>query len=218
MLKKTTILLALLTLVLTACGTAQANQTSSGSQAGLASNGKLNAASELIIGTMKLDGTAQAVTKNQAKQLITLWGVYKQLMNSDTAAQAEIDGLFKQIREAMSSEQLKAITDLKLTQSDMMSYMQAQGNSGANRPTQGNGSATNRNNNSGGGMPPGGMPSGGMPPSDFGGGPQGQASGTQTANSTPRAPSGANRLPPMLIDALIQYLQKIAGTAATPQP
>ncbi len=207
MIKKSAILLSLMALVLTACGTARA---------GTPNNGKLNPMSELIVGTLKLDGTGQAVTKDQAKELITLWEVYKQLMTSDTAAQPEIDGLSQQIREAMTSDQLKAIQDMKLSQTDVMSYMQPQGGS-----AQGSGSGTGRSNNSsgmpGGGMPGGGMPGGGMPPSgamppgDFGGNMQRQGTGTQTPNSTAGVRPNSDRVPSMLIDALIQYLQKIAA-------
>ena len=51
-----------------------------------------------------------------------------------------------------------------------------------------------------------------MPGGDFGG-PQTRASGTQTANATPRAPGGGmNRVPSMLIDTLIQYLKKVSAS------
>ena len=63
----------------------------------------------------------------------------------------------------------------------------------------------------GGIFPPGGIPMpGGMPGGDFGG-PQPQASGTRTANATPRAPgAGMNRVPSMLVETLIQYLKKVS--------
>jgi len=210
MLKKLTILIALLTLTLTACGAAQ-GQTRS--QSGAPATGKLNAMSELIIGTLKLDGTSQAVTKEQAAELIPLWQVYKQLMSSDTAAQDEIDGLARQIKEAMTARQLQAISAMKLTQADMMSYMQQARPGGSAQGSSG--TATGRNSNSGGfpggGMPPGGMPPGGMPGGDFGGS-QRQAPGTQTPNQTVGARGGMDRVPSMLIDTLIQYLKKLSAS------
>ncbi len=219
MFRKTLLLAVTLTLALTACSSAQNTQGNQGSQPGMAGNGKLNDMSELIIGTLKLDGTANAVSKEQAAALVPMWQVYKQLMTSDTAAQEEITGLGKQIKGTMTSEQLKAISKLSLTQADLMSYMQQAGPSGSGS-AQANGNSTSRGNNSGGGMPggmpgggPGGMP-GGMPggPGDFGG-PQTRASGTQTANGTPRAPgAGMNRVPSVLIDTLIQYLKKVSAS------
>src|SRR5512138_2902560 len=124
MTKKTLLLALTLTLALTACGSTQSSQTG---QPGMPGNGKLNPMSELIIGTLKLEGTANAITREQAAELIPMWQVYKQLMTGDTAAQEEIDGLGKQIKETMTSAQLSAISKLKLTQADQMTYMQQAG-------------------------------------------------------------------------------------------
>src|SRR5512143_873688 len=120
MLKKLTLLIALLAVALTACSSAQ-----------------------------PLDSTSQAVTQEQAAELIPLWQVYKQLTSSDTAAQAELDGLSTQIKEAMTAEQLKAISDLKLTQSDMMSYMQ-QARPQSKQQGSSSSSTSSGNGNSGG--------------------------------------------------------------------
>ncbi len=214
MFKKTLILAVALALTLTACASAQSSQGNQAGQPGTPGNGKLNDMSELIIGTLKLDGTANAVTKEQAIALIPMWQVYKELMTSDTAAQEEINGLDKQIKGTMTSEQLKAVSKMSLTQADLMTYMQQAGPSDGS--AQASGTATRRNNSSGGGMPggmPGGAPPmGGMPGGDFGG-PQTRASGTQTANSTQRAPgAGMNRVPSVLIDTLIQYLKKVSAS------
>jgi hypothetical protein len=45
----------------------------------------------LAFGTLKLAGTDQDITPEQAKQLVVYWRVYKELSQSDTAAQAEVD-------------------------------------------------------------------------------------------------------------------------------
>ncbi len=218
--KKIIIILAVLTITLTACGAS--SKTTTGSQNG----GTLSAMTQLVVGTLKLEGTDQAVTKQQAAELLPLWQVYQQLIASDTAAQAEIDGLAGQIRDAMTSDQSKAIADMKLTQADVVAFMQQQGVSMGPTPSAG-GSKSGTSNQGGSGFPGGGDPGGGMPPGGFPGGDPGggmpggntttrQGSSTQTANATPGAQPGRggnmNRVPSALIDALIQYLQKTAGS------
>ncbi len=80
---------------------------------------------ELAVGTLKLDGTAEAVTAQQASELLPMWEVYKQLVSSDTAAQAEIDGLrAAQIRASMTEAQQQSITAMKLGERDVFAVMQ----------------------------------------------------------------------------------------------
>jgi hypothetical protein len=207
--KKITVILVLLAFSLAGCSAAS-------TQSGAQGSGNLNPMSELIIGSLKLDGTANAITRDQAKELLPLWQVYKQLMTSDSAAQAEIDGLGSQIKDTLTSGQRKAISDMKLSQSDAFTYMQSQGGASTGS-TGGQGASSNSSRNSGaggfpggdlGGMPPGGMPdAGGFPGGGMPGGTSSrQATGTQTAN-TGRA-GNMDRVPTPLIDALIQYLQK----------
>ncbi len=200
-----------LALLLTACG------TSRGSQAGAPSGGSLSPMTQLIIGTMKLDGTTNEISKDQAAELLTLWQVYGQLISSDTAAQAEVDGLTKQINETMTADQRKAIEAMKLAPQDMSAFMQDQGagpsaSGTSDRP--GNTGGQSRGEGQGGGFP-GGGPGGGMPPGgmpDMGGGMAGGPSASQTPSATRQARSGdMNRVPTPLLEALIQYLQKKAG-------
>jgi hypothetical protein len=202
----------LLALLLSACGASAANKT------GASRGGSLPEMTQLLIGTMKLDGTANEVTKDQAAELVTLWGVYGQLINSDTAAQAEIDGLSKQITETMTADQRKAIAAMKLTQQDMFAFMQEQGGGTAaagSSPRQGSSGSSGQSSGRGqggfqGGGPGGGMPPGGMP--DMGGGMPGGPTTAQTPSATQKARGAAmNRIPSGLLNALIQYLQKKAG-------
>jgi len=217
MMQKLTILLILLAMTITACSSGAPSQN------GSANGQTLNAMSQLAVGTLKLDGTDNAITKEQAAQLLPLWQVYKQLIGSDTAAQTEIDGLSSQIRDSMTADQRKAITDMKLSQSDVFTYMQQGGGAASGASGQSDRSSTSQG--PGGGFP-GGDPVG-MPPPDMGGGMPGggmsggsttrQASGTQTANSGQSGaqsarPGNMNRVPSALIDALIQYLQKVAAS------
>jgi hypothetical protein len=123
MMKRLFTTLTLLTLLISACST----QTPQAAPA----QAELNTESKLIVGMFKLDGTDQAVTKDQAKQLVIYWQVYQEISQSDTAAQEEVDGLLKQIAGTLTETQTQAISDLNLSQRDVMSLMQEKGLTGS---------------------------------------------------------------------------------------
>jgi hypothetical protein len=197
-------ILLVFAIALTACS-ASADNTQ-------ADNGTLSE-TQLALGSLKLDETEYAITAEQANELLPMWQVYDELINSDTAAQAEIDGLVEQIEETLTAEQVQAITDMGLTQQDVFTAMQ-----GVNVTSSTSQSTTSVTVPSGGGMQAGGPPDGGGAPPDMGGGmsPAGAPSdaGTgQTQNA--QTGSGQARLasvPSALVQALIQSLeQKIAA-------
>jgi len=222
------VVLLIATLVLSACA-ATSTSSSSGSSA---TGGKqpLTGAPQMAVGILKLEGGANAVTAQQAKDLVPLWQAYSQLAGSDSAAQAELDGVVAQIKSTLTANQLKAIDGMNLTRQDMLTEISLLGLvPGAS--TTGTPQAFTFNPNSGGnngggapgGSAAGGPPSGGAAPSgggapsggfvagggsDLGGltGGQGQtgASGTQVAP----AQTQLNRIPNMLLNALIELLQK----------
>jgi hypothetical protein len=205
MMKKNIIGVLLVTIfILTACGT-NSSPTDSNNFSG---NASLPLAMQLVVGTFKLEGTANAVTADEAAQLLPLWQVYKDLSVSTSAAQEEINGLTNQIQEAMTPEQVQAITGLNLTRRDIFQTMQDLGIASANRP---NAPGTPRPNGQGGNFPGGG--SGGAP-----GGGQGFNNGqnlspqqiaTFQARREQNGGTGtqSNRIPPALFDALIKLLQ-----------
>jgi hypothetical protein len=218
--KTTFVLLLLFTLIMTACGgnaAPNAAAPASGTQ-GNPGAGELSASMQVAIGTIKLEGSDQAVTAEQAKELLPLWQTLNVLYSSDTAATQEIDALVTQIQETMTAEQTQAITALNLTRRDMMSIMQEQGLTfgGANSNAQSSNSTTN----SGGGFGPGG--GGFQGPPDGGGFPDGgpsfqrQDSSTQSTGSTDATTRAAalnpNRVPTPLVNAVIEYLKKKAGS------
>jgi hypothetical protein len=189
----------LLALILSACG----------STAGSTSSNELSAATKLIVGTFKLEGTQQAITSEEAKQLLPLWQVYSEMITSDTAAQEEIDGLVAQIQETMTSEQTQAIDGMGLTQRDIFAVMQEQG--GATRSQMGSTTNGTSGNNRDFGPPGGGPPPGG----DFfmGGGFQRQnssSSQSSTSNSQNTQSDQSSRLTSRLLEVLISFLEKKA--------
>jgi len=205
---KKTIVLSILALILTACGNSQT--------VSVQASDVLPVASQLVLGTIQLEGTEQAVTSEQAKELLPMWQVYQDISNSSTAAQEEVDGLIEQIQETMSTGQMQAITEMNLTQQDVFAAIRAQNISASSGSSQSsNYSGVNF------GSPDGGMPGGGPPDAGMVGGaaPDGGMGGASPITSTGQSPeteagSGLGRsagIPNILIDALIQYLEQTAN-------
>ena len=187
--------------------------------------------SKLAIGTLKLEGTSQAITAEQAKTLLPLWKAVKSLSSSSTVSTDEMTALYKQIQEAMTADQIKTITNLSLTQTDFQTLAQQYGvqmpQPGANpqgtpvaRSGRSSSGSTTGSNNNAGGFP--GGPGGGFPPDGGPGGVpgvQGQ-SGTNGTSATPRAqgtrpagagPRGAGGMNTIFLDPLIKLLGQRAA-------
>jgi hypothetical protein len=203
--------LILLTLTLTACGSASTGlQTATVSPAG-----SLPTVTQLIVGTFKLDGTDTAVTAAQAKELLPLWQVYSELLTSDTATQEEIDGLVAQLQETMTTDQMQAIKDMNLTQQDVMTVMQEQGAgvSSAVKDTSGTTSSTGGGigpPDGGGGMSMGAPPDGGGMAGGMSTGSQTSGTGNSTATVAGQAQAGGGTS--VLLEALIKLLKSKAGS------
>jgi hypothetical protein len=111
-------LLIVLTVLLSACSTA-ATGTATNS-----TDNDLPIVTQLAVGTLELAESGPDVTAEQAEELVLYWQVYKELGQSETAAQAEKDGLVAQIQETMTDAQIQAITDMALTQHDVFTALQ----------------------------------------------------------------------------------------------
>ena len=85
----------------------------------------LSEIARLAVGTLKLEGTDQAVTSEQANQLLTLWQAYQTLSASDTTAAAELEAVVNQIQNAMTSQQIQAIQAMQLTSQSVVETMQS---------------------------------------------------------------------------------------------
>jgi hypothetical protein len=213
-------LLTILILTLTACGSASNGTEPASNTQGSPAAGALPATTKLIIGTLKLEGTVDDVTAEQAAELLPLWQTLQVLSESDTAAQGETDTLIEQIQETMTAGQIQAINGMNLTQQDILTVMQDQGVQFGDATQQDNQGNSSQNND--GGVPgdrfPGGGPGSGFP--GGGGGPDGGFGGGQGQNLNPdqiataqasRQERSGNFIPPMLINALIDFLREKAG-------
>jgi hypothetical protein len=180
------------------------------------------------IGILKLQGTALAVTKDQATTLIPLWKAELSLSTSNTTAPAEIQALQDQIKGTLTADQVASIEKLDLSGTNMRTIMsslnlQSGFGNGGTRSTltpaqqqafaaRGGGGGGARGG--GGGFPAGGggggFPGGGAPGA-------GGAGGTGSSSTTRPTPVGgyANRarsaVNPMFVNAVINVLEKDAG-------
>jgi len=82
-----------------------------------------DARSQLMLGTIHLEETGNAITPEQAQALLPLW----QALQGGVTAQQEVAAVLKQIEGTMTSEQLEAIAAMQLTQEDLRTWMQEQG-------------------------------------------------------------------------------------------
>ncbi len=160
---------------------------------------------QLVVGSVKLEGTPNAITVEQAEVMYPLWVNLKTLMDQQNTGgrqpggdkqstpqqistpqnQTEINTILEDIQKAMTTEQLMAIVDLKLTQEDVTSFMEV------------NNITMNVGGSFGGNGPGGGEGTGGgQPPSDMG-----------SANMQPGQRGMSERIPGGLIDLLIQLLE-----------
>ena len=74
---------------------------------------------QLIVGTIKLEGSDQQVTAEQARQLLPLWQGSRALQRTGTGAQEEVAAVLNQIEDVMTPEQINAITDMRLTRTTL---------------------------------------------------------------------------------------------------
>lgn len=230
------IVLLMISLLVSACG-GNAAKSSTETAATENANGSLNQATELALGILKLEDSEQAVTVEQAEELLTLWQAYQALGNSETTAAVELESLVTQIQSSLTAEQADAIDRMDLTSESIIEVIQGLGmefgpgesprpditpQAGSDFPEfreMPQGGFPGGGAGLGGGVPGSGMRRGGDegPSFSFGGGDDmGGAMGLQ---GTPGA-MGQNRFSalgsqvnPMVLRVLIQVLEaKIGGT------
>ncbi len=82
---------------------------------------------QLALGTLKLEGTANAVTAEQAKALLPLWQAIVALSGTTTTAEAELTAVQNQIVEGLLPAQLQAIGALQLTTAQLNAFYAEKG-------------------------------------------------------------------------------------------
>ena len=216
-------------MILTACAASGEAATSevTAPTAGMVNTDFSNAlpvSSQLALGTIMLKDTPQAVTVDQAAELLPLWQALQSMTSTSSTSEVEINALVTQIQQSMQPAQLEAIANLKITQESMTSAFQTLGFN--NFPTDQNGTPVartpgagqgNRNGGfpgdggpGGGGFGGGGFPGGG---GGFGGGvpPAGTISPSIQSTAQARASQRSQFGNPILYNAVVQYLKPTAG-------
>lgn len=123
--------------------------------------GALNVQAQLALGIVQLEETGQAVDETQAAELLPLWQALQTLSQSDTTADIELQAVVNSIQDTMTSEQLAAIAEMKLTEETMTALMES-GELGIARGGRGfGGGAGGAGGGAGGGLRGGGLPGGG---------------------------------------------------------
>jgi len=142
---------------------------------------------KLAIGILKLEGTDNAVTAEQAKELLPLWKGVKVFSSSDTISDAEMEALDQQIQDTLTTAQLQAINAMDLSGQDMSTIASDLGVTMGFGPGVSStpGSTTDQMPGSDTGFPGGDM---GVPSGDMGGG----AGGPGGMGSGAGMPSGSD--------------------------
>ncbi len=125
-------ILLILTLVLTltllaACGSGTSARTGTGGNfAGGGAGGvsALTPEAKLALGTIKLEGTSQAIDPAMAAKLLPLWQLLQQLSASATAAPEEVTAVVDQIQTTMTPSQVSTINGMQFTQADLLTAFQ----------------------------------------------------------------------------------------------
>lgn len=81
-----------------------------------------NLRSQLAYGTMKLDGTPNAVSAEQAGAMLPLWQAIVALSGDDTTASEELTAVQEQIAQSFTAEQIAAINAMKITNTMLTAY------------------------------------------------------------------------------------------------
>lgn len=168
----------------------------------------LSPALQLVVGTLILEDTDLAVDAELAETLLPYWKLYVSLLDSDSTAPEELTGLINEIEGLMTTEQIKNIVGLELTQENMGTLVSELGilaNLRQDGSSEGDGTRPNRPEGMPDGTRPGGGQGGGL------GGTEGMDPELMATMQARRAEEGGslgeNRMIRPLIDALIEMLE-----------
>lgn len=82
---------------------------------------------QLAYGTIKLEGTTNAVTSTQAQTLLPLWQAVLKLSGTSEVATEELTAVQNQITEAMSPTQMQTIGAMKISNATLSTFYAERG-------------------------------------------------------------------------------------------
>ena len=216
--KKTTLLtiFSLTALLLSACGAAGSG--SSSSTGGFRNSSALRSRpltpeAKLALGTIKLEGTPQAVDPEEAARLLPLWQLLAQLLGTSSSAPQEITAVIDQIQAGMTPEQVRAIKGMQLNSTDIFAAFQQQAQGSSSSSTDGSSSASGTNRaaggNRGGGFFIAGPGGGGFPGGGFGANRSGASTNgsTSAASAAQAAQQASNQISLAVVNQLVRLLE-----------
>ncbi len=183
---------------------------------------------QLLLGSLQLEGSDNAISADQASQLLTLWSSLNsfgpgrgngggpqqpgngdaqstpQAPVTDATATVDTDSVLAQIQAVMTSAQLQAIAGMQLTNASVTTYISD--NNLSLQPGNGGGQQGNPPSDGNGTAQPQGTP-----PADGGNGQGAQPDGTMQAPANGQQPDRSTNV---LLNAVIQLLQQKTGTPA----
>ncbi|MBI5054320.1 MAG: hypothetical protein HZB17_03010 [Chloroflexi bacterium] len=125
------IVLVIATTVLSACAsTSTVTPTPASLAAAYIQTDFTDAASvrnQLAYGTIKLEGTTNAVTSTQAQTLLPLWQAVLKLSGTSEVATEELTAVQNQITEAMSPTQMQTIGAMKISNATLSTFYAERG-------------------------------------------------------------------------------------------
>jgi hypothetical protein len=181
-------------------------------------------ASKLGPGILSLEGTSQAITAEQASNLLFLWKGVKCLAANQNSSKIELAALYTQIEQSLTADQVQAISQLGLTQTELSALQAkfgaqlAQGGAPTGATTKSSSSSSSQSSGGFDGGPGGGPMGGGPGGSDMAilSGNASQISSTTATQTTPKTTpatpaKAAVDFNAIFADAIISLLQQRAG-------
>jgi len=203
MAKKTLFILSAIILIfsLTACSAIQlpwaSSSTSSSQTDSLANFASQPLKNKLAVGVLKLEGSDQAITSAQAKELLPLWKAVKSLSKDSNTTSGEMSALYVQIESVLTTSQVQAIENLDLSTGDLTAMVQkyeAQTTVSSTTSTSKSSQTTQSAQGGAGGGPGGDIQGIAMQDPSLGGIDGGATSGTQSSTSSKSSTSASGTL------------------------
>ena len=143
--------------------------------------GAVNASSQLMLGMLRLEGSDNAITSEQAKTMLSMM---RSLQGEALKADAELNAVLAAIEAQLTPAQLTAIANMHLTQDDLQAWTRDNSQGGGAGPGQGGARPQGT---------PGAPPAGGGAPPASGGGARPAQMPTRQAQAGGAAPQGGGR-------------------------
>ncbi|MCC6905615.1 MAG: hypothetical protein IT326_07200 [Anaerolineae bacterium] len=89
--------------------------------------GAISIRNQLALGTLRLEETPQAVSKEQAVNLVMMWNLLRALQADSTAAQQELEAAQAGLIANMEPAQIAAIAAMHLTTDDLNAFYTEKG-------------------------------------------------------------------------------------------